>query len=123
LPPYPTLLVFFVPVICLFPLKLLGLWMLAHGLWMGALMVLALAKVVSLGVMAFIFDLTKPKLLRLPWFRWLYDHMLIWRVWAHELVEPIKQRIKRRLRMFGPRRASRTLKLLWRIRRKMRTAT
>src|SRR6185436_19074787 len=57
LPPYATLLVFLVPIILLFPLKLLGLWMLAHGSWLGAMTVLALAKVVSMGVTAFIFDL------------------------------------------------------------------
>src|ERR1044072_5430534 len=34
LPPYPTLLVFLIPVVLLFPLKLLGLWMLAHGSWL-----------------------------------------------------------------------------------------
>src|SRR5262249_30983316 len=50
LPPYPTLLVFLVPVLLLLPLKFLGLWMLARGFWLGALGVLALAKVVSLGV-------------------------------------------------------------------------
>ena len=37
LPPYPTLLVFLVPVVLLLPLKFLGLWMLAHGFWLGAL--------------------------------------------------------------------------------------
>src|SRR5438477_12781900 len=75
LPPYPTLLVFFVPVILLLPLKVIGFWMLAHGYWLGAVMVLTLAKVVSLGVTAFIFDLTRPKLLELPWFRWFYEHV------------------------------------------------
>jgi len=65
LPPYPTLLVFLIPVVLLFPLKLLGLWMLAHGSWLGAFVVLALAKVVSMGVTAFIFELTRPKLLQL----------------------------------------------------------
>jgi len=123
LPPYPSFLVFVIPVICLLPLKLLGLWMLAHGFWLGALVVLGLAKVVSLGVMAFLFDLTRPKLLQLPWFRRLYDRVLVWRDWAHDLVDPIKRRIKRMFRMFSPGRAGRTLKLLWRIRRRMRTAT
>src|SRR5258705_7892817 len=73
LPPYPTLLVFLVPVALLLPLKLLGLWMLAHGSWLGAMAVLALAKVVSLGVTAFIFELTRPKLLELNWFRGCYE--------------------------------------------------
>ena len=75
LPPAATLLVFLVPVLLLLPLKLLGLWMLAHGSWLGALAMLALAKVVSIGVTAFIFDVTRPKLLQLAWFRWLYERV------------------------------------------------
>jgi hypothetical protein len=42
------------------PLKFLGLRMLAHGSWLGALGVLAFAKMVSVGVTAFIFDVTQP---------------------------------------------------------------
>ena len=120
LPPYATLLVFLVPVILLLPLKFLGLWMLAHGFWLGAVAVLGLAKVVSLGVTAFIFEVTRPKLLQLPWFRWLYEHMLAWLAWAHGLVDPIKQRLRRIFYIFSPGRAGRTLKLLRRIRRRMR---
>ncbi len=55
LPPYPTLLAFLVPVLLLLPIKFLGLWLLARGSWLGALMVLGLAKIVSVGVTAFIF--------------------------------------------------------------------
>ena len=123
LPPYPTLLVFLIPILLLLPLKFLGLWMLAHGFWLGALAVLALAKMVSLGVTAFIFDLTRPKLLQLAWFARLYDRVMIWLAWAHGLVDPIKRRLKMWFRMFAPRRAGRTLKLLLRIRRRMRAAT
>ena len=94
LPPYPTLLVFFVPVVLLFPLKLAGLWMLAHGSWLGAMAVLAGAKVISMGVTAFIFDLTRPKLLQLWWFRWLYEHVLAWLAKAHALIDPIKARMR-----------------------------
>ena len=94
LPPYPTLLVFLIPVILLFPLKLLGLWMLAHGSWLGAMAVLAAAKIVSMGVTAFIFDITRPKLLQLPWFRRFYEHMLVWLAKAHALIDPIKLRMR-----------------------------
>jgi hypothetical protein len=122
LPPYATLVVFIVPVILLLPLKFVGLWMLAHGQWFGALAVLALAKVVSLGVTAFVFDMTRGKLLQLAWFRTLYD----WVIWllakAHALTDPVKRRVKLWLRMFSPKRASRTLRLLRRIRRTMHTA-
>jgi hypothetical protein len=119
LPPRATLAVFIVPLLLLVPLKFLGLWMLAHGSWLGALGVLALAKMVSLGVTAFIFDLTRPKLLQLAWFRWFYG----WVMWAlaraHALIDPIKRRIKTWLRMFAPKRAGRTFRLLMRIRRRM----
>jgi hypothetical protein len=120
LPPYATLLVFLVPVVLLLPVKFLGLWLLARGSWLGAMATLGLAKVVSMGVTAFIFEVTRPKLLQIAWFCWLYEHMLAWLAWAHGLVDPIRQRIKTVLRLFGPRRASRTLRLLWRIRRRMR---
>jgi hypothetical protein len=94
LPPYATLLVFLVPVVLLFPLKLVGLWMLAHGSWLGAMAVLGLSKVVSMGVTAFIFDVTRPKLLQLAWFRWLYEHVLVWLAKAHALIDPIKLRLR-----------------------------
>jgi hypothetical protein len=123
LPPYPTLLVFLVPVLLLLPLKFLGLWMLAHGFWLGAVGVLALAKLVSVGITAFIFDITRPKLLQIGWFRWLYEHVMVWIEWAHGLVDPIKARVKRVLRMFSPKRAGRTLRLLSRIRRRVRAQT
>ena len=122
LPPAATLGVFVVPVLLLLPFKFLGLWMLAHGHWLDALAVLALAKVVGLGVTAFIFDLTRPKLLELPWFRWFYEHMIVWLAKAHELADPIKERIKRTMRVFAPNRAGRTFALLTRIRRRMQAA-
>ncbi len=95
LPPIATLVVFVVPVLLLLPIKFLGLWMLTRGHWLGALGVLALAKVVSLGVTAFIFDLTRPKLLQLAWFSRLYGRVMAWLGWAHELIDPIKRRIQR----------------------------
>jgi len=123
LPPYPTLLVFLVPILLLLPLKFVGLWLLAHHHWIGALALMGLAKLIGLGITAFIFDLTRPKLLQLPWFRWLYERVLLWLAWAHELVDPIKRRIKLWLRAFSPRRSGRTLRLLLRLRRKMARAT
>jgi hypothetical protein len=119
LPPAATLVVFIVPVLLLLPIKFLGLWMLARGLWFGAIGVLALAKVVSLGVTAFVFDLTRPKLLQLFWFRRLYDRVMVWLAWAHQLIDPIKLRLRSILRMLAPQRAGRALRLLMRIRRRM----
>jgi len=124
LPPAATLVVFIVPVLLLLPLKFLGLWLLARGYWLGALGVLALAKMVSVGVTAFIFDLTRPKLLQLGWFRALYERVMVWLAWAHALIDPIKHRVRTWLRMVSPRRSGRMLRLLARIRRReWRTAS
>ena len=119
LPPAATLFVFIVPVLLLLPLKFLGLWMLAHRHWLGAFTVFAFAKVLSLGVTAFIFDLTRDKLLQLAWFARLYAWVLWLLARAHALTDPVKRRVKLWLRMFSPKRASRSLKLLRRIRRRM----
>src|SRR3954465_225210 len=90
LPPAATLIVFIVPVAMLFPFKLLGLWLLAHKQWIAASIVLVLAKLVGVAITAFVFEVTKPKLLKLGWFRWLYERVLAWLNWAHHLVAPIK---------------------------------
>jgi hypothetical protein len=121
LPPAVTLIVFVIPFLLLLPLKFLEFWLLAKRQWLAAIVVLVFAKLLGLGVTAFIFDLTRPKLLQLAWFRWLYERVLAWLAWAHGLVDPIKQRIRARLKIFAPRRAGRAFKLFWRIRRRMRT--
>jgi hypothetical protein len=122
LPPAATFVVFLVPVIVLLPLKFAGLWMLAHQQWLGAIAVLAFVKVVSVGITAFIFDLTRDKLLQLAWFARLYGWVIRALAWAHALTDPIKRRLKVWLRMFSPGRASRTLRLVGRIRRRMQAA-
>ena len=45
LSPAMTLIVFAVPVIPLFPLKLVGLWLLAHEYWLSAVVVIVLRKI------------------------------------------------------------------------------
>jgi hypothetical protein len=122
LSPAATLVVFVVPFILLLPLKFLEVWLIAKHHWIGAIVTLVLAKLLGLGVTAFIFDLTRAKLLQMPWFRSLYEQMLAWLAWAHALVDPIKRRLRIWFRMFGPKRAGRTLRLLMRIRRRMQAA-
>jgi hypothetical protein len=119
LSPTATLIVFTVPFIVLFPLKFLEFWFLAHRHWTGAVLTLVAAKLLGLGVTAFIFGAARPKLLLMPWFRRFYE----WALWllacAHALVDPLKSRIRIWLRMFSPARAGRTLRLFRRIRRRM----
>src|SRR5919204_181288 len=93
LSPAMTLIVFAVPVIPLFPLKLIGLWLLANEYWLSAATILVFAKFAGVGITAFIFDVTREKLLEMHWFEKLYDFIMMIRAKAKSLVEPIKQRI------------------------------
>jgi len=93
LSPQATLVVFVIPFIVLLPLKFLEFWFLAHRQWMASIMVLVLAKLVGLGVTAFIFEVTKDKLLQMAWFRRLYEFFLWARNWAHEKITPITKRL------------------------------
>src|ERR1051326_2902339 len=76
LSPAMTLIVFIVPVIPLFPLKLVGLWLLANEYWVSAILILVFAKFLGVGVAAFIFDVTRPKLLQMAWFEKLYGWLI-----------------------------------------------
>src|SRR3569833_952333 len=68
LSPAMTLIVFIVPVIPLFPLKLVGLWLLAHQYWMSALCSIMFGKMLGVGVTAFIFVVSRGKLMQMLWF-------------------------------------------------------
>ena len=93
LSPAMTLIVFIVPVIPLFPLKMVGLWLLTHEYWISAILTIIFAKFLGVGVAAFIFDVTRPKLLEMEWFEKLYEFVIALRAKAQALVDPIKARI------------------------------
>src|ERR1700749_3851400 len=93
LSPAMTLIVFIVPVIPLFPLKLVGIWLLTHEYWTSAVFTILFAKFLGVGVTAFIFDVTKSKLLEMAWFEKLYEWVLDLRARAKALVDPVKARI------------------------------
>ncbi|MGD9783939.1 MAG: hypothetical protein AB7E80_05145 [Hyphomicrobiaceae bacterium] len=79
LPPYAALFVFAAPSLILFPVKLGALWLLAAGKVLYAGLLLAAAKVVSTALVARIFMLTRPALMRIGWFRRLYDVFIPWK--------------------------------------------
>jgi hypothetical protein len=122
LPPWAVLIVFVVPFLVLLPLKFLEVYLLVRRQWIAAILVLVLAKLFGLGVTAFIFDVTRPKLLQMAWFRWLYELALRWLEKAHVLIDPIKARIRRGLRrwlwLMKPGRPGRFFRRLARLRRR-----
>jgi hypothetical protein len=122
LSPAMTLIVFIVPVIPLFPLKLVGLWLLAHEYWVSAIATIVFAKFVGVGVAAFLFDVTRSKLLEMAWFEKLYDFVMMLRTKAAAMVEPLKLRIKEILRGDGDGWSARTLRLIQRFRKSVHEA-
>jgi hypothetical protein len=119
LSPAATLLVFVVPVAPLYPLKLFGLWLLAGPNWASGVLTLAVAQFIGLGVAAFIFDVTKPKLLQMRWFAATYRFVGDLREKARAVVAPIMARIRAAIGEGG---SSRLLRLIQRFRRRVRQA-
>src|SRR6195256_2921893 len=122
LSPAMTLIVFIVPVVPLFPLKLVGLWLLTHEYWISAILTIIFAKFLGVGVAAFVFDVTRPKLLEMEWFETLYEFILSLRAKAAALVNPIKLRIMEILGGDGDGWSSRMLRLIQRFRKSVHEA-
>ncbi len=122
LSPAMTLIVFAVPIIPLFPLKLVGLWLLTHEYWTSAIFTILFAKLLGVGVTAFVFDVTRDKLLEMHWFERIYDLVMKLRARAAELVDPVKQRIREIIRGNGEGWSSRTLRLIQRFRKSVHEA-
>jgi hypothetical protein len=103
LPPYAALGVFAVPTLMLVPVKLLALWLIGIGqVMLGALVIIA-AKVVGTAVVARLFTLTQPALMRLAWFARAYARWMAF-----------KEALLRQVRMSWPWRWARVTKRRWR---------
>jgi hypothetical protein len=123
LSPAMTLIVFIVPVIPLFPLKLVGFWLLTHEYWFSAITTIIFAKFLGVGVAAFVFDVTRHKLLEMAWFETLYEFVIALRAKAAALVDPVKLRIMEALRGgSGGGWSSRLLRLIQRFRKSVHEA-
>src|SRR5450759_4632100 len=118
LPPWATLFVFIIPFIAMLPLKFLEVYFLATGNWLGAIGVIIFVKLVGLGVTAFIFDVTRDKLLQRAWFRRMYDWFLWLRTWAHDITEPVRERVRQLAWLLKPQRAGRFIRRLMHLRRR-----
>ncbi len=103
LPPYPALLVFALPSLLLLPLKLVALWLIAHGQLVAASLLFIGAKIVGTAVVARLFMLTRPALMSLAWFAWIYNAIMPWKEalvaeirasWAWRYGRVVKARLK-----------------------------
>jgi hypothetical protein len=89
---------------------------------MSAIATILFAKLLGVGVTAFVFDVTKEKLLEMAWFETMYEFIIGLRAKATALVEPIKRRIKEMLSGDGDSWSARTLRLIQRFRKSVHEA-
>lgn len=87
LPPSAALTVLLLPTLLLLPVKLAALWLIGSGhALLGALSIVG-AKVVGTALVARLFALTQPALLRLAWFaRWFGR----WTAWKDALIARVR---------------------------------
>jgi hypothetical protein len=79
LPPYGALAMFAAPAVCLFPLKLIALYLFATGHPVLGVVLIGGAKVVGTAVVAHIFVLTQPQLMQIGWFKAAYERFMPWK--------------------------------------------
>lgn len=79
LPPYGALFALALPTAVLFPLKLLAVYLVAHGQVIAAGLLFVGAKVLSTALIARLFLLTKPALMQIGWFAAIYGWLMPWK--------------------------------------------
>ena len=103
LPPYGALAIFALPTTLLLPLKFVAVWLLANGQVAAATVLFIGAKIASTALIARIFLLTKPALMRIAWFARGYHWFVPWKdaffamiraSWIWRYGRMIKTRIK-----------------------------
>lgn len=94
LPPYGALALFVVPLILIEPINILALWFFAHKDVVAGSLCFLVAKLVGVGLMAFLFEACRQQLRSIGWFARLCDWVLGINAWAHRLVDPYKQQLR-----------------------------
>jgi hypothetical protein len=79
LPPYAALVTIALPTTLLLPLKFVAVWLLANEHFASATLLFFGAKVASTALIARVFILTKPALMRIGWFARLYNWFVPWK--------------------------------------------
>jgi hypothetical protein len=104
LPPYGALGALGLPALALLPVKLLALYAIGAGYALLGVSVVVLAKLLGTAIVARLFQLTRPALMKLGWFAAVY---LRWLVWKRKVLAEVRassawlagRRMKRRARV------------------------
>jgi hypothetical protein len=88
LPPHAALLAFGLPMIVLLPAKLLALYLFSVGQVALGIVFLVAAKVIGTAILAWLFQITRPALMKLPWFAHWYPR---WKAWKDRLIQRVRR--------------------------------
>ena len=86
LPPYAALFCFAVPSLLLIPVKLVALYFISHGHALSGLLTVVGAKVAGTALVARLFTLTRPRLLRINWFAWVYERFVAFKARIYAVI-------------------------------------
>jgi hypothetical protein len=108
LPPVLALLVFLVPALMLLPVKVGALWLIGRGRALAGLVVIVVAKVAGTALVARLYMLTQPQLMRMPWFARAHARWIVWKEGVMAVVRQsapwrLARTIKRRLQRWWRR--------------------
>ncbi len=104
MPPWGALMVFALPTVLLLPIKLAALWLIAQGQHVVGVVVIVAAKLAGTALVARLFSLTQPALMRLRWFALSFHWFIRWKdlwleairsSWPWRVGRVIKHRAKR----------------------------
>jgi hypothetical protein len=83
LPSYAALALLAVPALAILPIKLAAVWVITRGHALAGLLIIIVAKLAGTAVLARLFALTRPALMRIAWFASGYAR---WTAWKHDLL-------------------------------------
>ena len=81
LSPYPSLVLFSVPVIILEPIKPVAAYLAATGQFLGSAVTLITGELLKLVLLERLFSLTRDKLMKIPAFAWCYAKIRAAKAW------------------------------------------
>jgi hypothetical protein len=87
LPPYAALVFFAVPSLLLVPVKLVALYFISHGHAAFGFLTVVGAKIAGTALVARVFTLTRPNLLRIGWFAKAYERFITFKARIYKVIK------------------------------------
>src|SRR6202167_4141730 len=103
LPPPLVLLIFLVPFLIVEPLLVVATVAIAMGYVISGAIAWIVLKILAVGLLPAIFDLTQHKLMSMPWFVRAYDKVAAFHRYADQIVAPYKEAAAALLRQWRRR--------------------